>query len=195
MSILLENDQPITTSTAILTDDRSAKSTINSLITSPFFHVFNVVDAILRTRVRMVRPTFAKAWNELFEGSFEHNARRVFFEHQEKIKSLVPSDNLLIYQLKEGWEPLCKFLDQPIPSISMPHENEMKVMQQKFNKALLYNAREYLIQSFYLLSSGSFILLVLSSMCGDEIIGPRLLSVVWSLVDQWKLVLAAMSNP
>jgi hypothetical protein len=157
--------------------------------------MFNVVDTILRTRVRMVRPTFAKAWNELFEGSFEQNGRRVFFEHQEKIKSLVPSDNLLIYQLKEGWEPLCKFLDQPIPSIPMPHENEMKVMQQKFNKALLYNAREYLIQAFYLLSSGSFFLLVLSSICGDDIIGPRLLSVVWSLVDQWKLVLAAMSNP
>jgi hypothetical protein len=143
----------------------------------------------------MVRPTFAKAWNELFEGSFEANGRRIFFEHQKKIASLVPPENLLIYQLKDGWEPLCKFLDQPIPLSPMPHENEMKIMQQKFQKALLYNVREYWIQIFYLLSSGSFFFLMLSLICGDDIIGPHLQSLFGSLVDQWKLVVSAMFSP
>jgi len=177
-----------------LIHDRSAGSTINSLISSPFFPLFNLVDQILRTRVRLVRPTFAKAWSELFEGSFDENGRRVFFEHQKKIESLVPPENLLIYQLKEGWEPLCKFLDQPIPSIPMPHENEMKIMQQKFKKALWYNAREYWIQIFYILSSGSFFFLVLSTICGDDILGPQLRAVLRSLMDQCKLVLSAISN-
>ena len=27
----------------------------------------------------------------------------------------VPKENLLVWDLKEGWEPLCKFLNKPIP--------------------------------------------------------------------------------
>ena len=28
----------------------------------------------------------------------------------------VPKERLLIFNVKEGWEPLCKFLDVPIPN-------------------------------------------------------------------------------
>ena len=40
----------------------------------------------------------------------------------------VPKDRLLIYQVKEGWEPLCNFLNVPIPDIPFPYKNKTKNM-------------------------------------------------------------------
>lgn len=33
-------------------------------------------------------------------------------------------DRLLEYELGTGWEPLCKFLGKPVPSVPFPHVNE-----------------------------------------------------------------------
>ncbi|GIC94643.1 sulfotransferase family protein [Aspergillus udagawae] len=172
---------------------RSAKSTIDALITSPAFHIFNWLDRILRSRTRLVRPVFAKAWNELFEGSLEQNGRRVFHEHCKKIEGLVPPESLLIYHVKEGWQPLCEFLDEPIPSVPMPHENEMKLMQQKFRKALVYNARQYVTSIFSILSCASFAFLMLSALCGDDLVGPKLRAAMTSAWNLSKMGLSFVS--
>ena len=37
--------------------------------------------------------------------------------------SIVPEEDLLVWNLKEGWEPLCSFLGKPIPDEPIPHEN------------------------------------------------------------------------
>ena len=39
-------------------------------------------------------------------------------------EQVIPKDKLLIYNVREGWEPLCKFLGVPIPSQSFPHRNK-----------------------------------------------------------------------
>ena len=44
-------------------------------------------------------------------------------EHNELVKKTIPKENLLVWNLKEGWEPLCKFLDVPIPDVPVPREN------------------------------------------------------------------------
>ena len=38
--------------------------------------------------------------------------------------------------MKEGWEPLCKFLEKEIPDVPFPHEN---VRGEKIQKALYEN--------------------------------------------------------
>jgi hypothetical protein len=46
----------------------------------------------------------------------------------------VPEEKLLVMDIKEGWEPLCKFLGKPIPSEPFPHVNEsdaVKVFGQR----------------------------------------------------------------
>ena len=35
-----------------------------------------------------------------------------------------PKDKMLEYSVKEGWGPLCKFLDAPVPNIDFPHKNK-----------------------------------------------------------------------
>ena len=38
--------------------------------------------------------------------------KRKYEEHNEKVQMTIPSENLLVWNLKDGWEPLCKFLNQ-----------------------------------------------------------------------------------
>ena len=65
-------------------------------------------------------------WNGTFEGRFDDKdfAIDVFNRHNEDVKSKVPADKLLVYEIGEGWEPLCEFLEVPVPDSPMPHLND-----------------------------------------------------------------------
>jgi len=47
----------------------------------------------------------------------------------EEVKRTVPEDRLLIFSVKEGWEPLCKFLEFPIPEQPFPRTNDSNFIQ------------------------------------------------------------------
>ena len=55
---------------------------------------------------------------------------RAFTEWHKQVKEKCPKDNLLIFDVKEGWEPLCKFLGKPIPDVPFPNLNDTAQMQQ-----------------------------------------------------------------
>lgn len=46
-----------------------------------------------------------------------------FDKRTDEIIKTVPADRLLVYQVKEGWEPLCRFLDMPVPDMDFPRIN------------------------------------------------------------------------
>ena len=58
----------------------------------------------------------------------------------EEVKNTVPSEKLLIFSVKDGWEPLCKFLDVPIQDGPFPNTNDTKMMKQRmmFGKIMAY---------------------------------------------------------
>merc|ERR1712187_847367 len=37
-----------------------------------------------------------------------------------EVERTVPKDKLLVFSADQGWEPLCKFLGKPIPSVPFP---------------------------------------------------------------------------
>ena len=43
--------------------------------------------------------------------------------HLDTIRALVPAEELLEYEVHEGWEPLCAFLGLPVPTEPFPKEN------------------------------------------------------------------------
>ena len=43
----------------------------------------------------------------------------------------VPSDRLLIHSAKEGWEPICKFLEVPVPETEYPWVNDSKSQRRR----------------------------------------------------------------
>jgi hypothetical protein len=58
-------------------------------------------------------------------------------EHNEKVLKECPKEKLLVYNVEEGWEPLCKFLNKPIPSEPFPHLNDTKEFQGNIMKGCI----------------------------------------------------------
>jgi len=53
---------------------------------------------------------------------FEGLAER-YEAHNKAVRELIPDGQLLVYQVKEGWEPLCKFLNVEAPTMDFPRTN------------------------------------------------------------------------
>ena len=49
--------------------------------------------------------------------------RKHYRIHNHRVKSIVPPDKLLVYNVKEGWKPLCDFLECEVPTVAFPREN------------------------------------------------------------------------
>lgn len=47
-----------------------------------------------------------------------------FVAHNEAVKATIPADQLLVFEAKEGWEPLCAFLGAPAPDGPFPRTND-----------------------------------------------------------------------
>ena len=50
--------------------------------------------------------------------------KKAYRKHLAYVRSIVPKNRLLIWNIKDGWKPLCDFLDKPIPSEKFPHLNK-----------------------------------------------------------------------
>ena len=48
----------------------------------------------------------------------------------EHVKENVPEERLLIFKPNDGWLPLCKLLDLPIPKVSYPSANDRKAFME-----------------------------------------------------------------
>jgi Sulfotransferase domain len=47
-----------------------------------------------------------------------------FVAHNEEVKRIVPSERLLVWEVSDGWEPLCEFLGAAVPAEPLPHAND-----------------------------------------------------------------------
>ena len=64
--------------------------------------------------------------NGVFDGRFAEKERsiRIYNEHIESVKRVVPEEQLLVMHVKEGWEPLCRFLGKEVPKgVPFPRGN------------------------------------------------------------------------
>jgi hypothetical protein len=63
-------------------------------------------------------------FNARSKKEIESHARKAYDSYYSKIRSMVPPEKRLEYQMGSGWEPLCKFLGKEVPSVEFPHTNE-----------------------------------------------------------------------
>ena len=78
-------------------------------------------------------------WNGTFKGRFleKDYALEVFHRHNEYVKAKVPANRLLVYEIKQGWEPLCEFLGVDVPDTPMPHLNDTESFRNMFGMPAL----------------------------------------------------------
>jgi len=107
---------------------REEDSWIESLV-----HHLDSLFAMRSNIVSMLSPTARKKHYVLDSflnaaiGSFNTKStyvmRKRYRIHNHRVKSIVPAENLLVYNVKEGWKPLCDFLECEVPTVAFPHEN------------------------------------------------------------------------
>ncbi|MEO3808987.1 sulfotransferase family protein [Sphaerisporangium sp. B11E5] len=61
-----------------------------------------------------------------FHGSMHGRDRliRAFNDHIDEVREAIPAERLLVYEVSEGWEPLCRFLGVPVPQEPFPRLND-----------------------------------------------------------------------
>lgn len=71
------------------------------------------------------------------------NLKSAFIRHNEYVKEAVPAENLLKFNLGDGWGPLCQFLGTPVPDVPFPHVNDAadyKARQKRLGRKLVKRA-------------------------------------------------------
>lgn len=104
------------------------------IVIPPMREGFQVVDDVI--------------WNGTFAGRFadREHALRVFAEHNREVEEMVPPERLLVFDVKQGWGPLCAFLGLPVPEDEpFPHVNDAdsfrKRIQERFAQSIARLAR------------------------------------------------------
>jgi len=46
-----------------------------------------------------------------------------FIAHNNAVKETIPASRLLVFEVKQGWDPLCEFLGVPVPAEPFPRTN------------------------------------------------------------------------
>jgi len=108
----------------------SVRDTIYPLSSSWFMYL--VAFLIPSTR-QMYEFIHKLVWTGTFNKQFEDQAYAIsiFNEHIAAVKAHVPPEKLLVYNVKEGWEPLCRFLEVDAPSdLPFPHLNDKAQIQR-----------------------------------------------------------------
>ncbi len=68
---------------------------------------------------------------DTFDHRFEDKAYaiEVFRRHNQEVRDAIDPARLLVFDVQEGWAPLCRFLEAPIPDEPFPRLNDSATMQ------------------------------------------------------------------
>ena len=111
--------------------------------TRMLMHVVGFVFRPLRGAMQVANDII---WHGTFDGRFSdrEHALRVFAAHNQAVAATVPAERLLVFEVKEGWQPLCAFLGVPVPEEPFPHVNDAEsfrtLAQARFRQSLLKQA-------------------------------------------------------
>jgi len=60
------------------------------------------------------------------------SAIEAYRDNNQKVRDIVPAERLLIFNVAEGWAPLCKFLNVPQPTTAFPHQHIRREFWEHF---------------------------------------------------------------
>jgi Sulfotransferase domain len=75
---------------------------------------------------KLLFPSIGSSWKKA-------EIKKAFDAYHSKVKATVPPGQLLVFEAKDGWEPLCKFLGLPIPDVPYPRVNDTVEFQTHVN--------------------------------------------------------------
>lgn len=73
----------------------------------------------------------------IYQGFFEGRSHdkafmlELFQRWNEEVAATVPRERLLVFEAKQGWEPLCEFLGVDVPNAPFPRSNDGRSFQER----------------------------------------------------------------
>ncbi|MFT4562303.1 MAG: hypothetical protein ACI9BW_002047 [Gammaproteobacteria bacterium] len=61
----------------------------------------------------------------------KQHAIELYERNTSHVQAAFDSDRLLTYEIGDGWEPLCRFLNVPMPNVEFPETNSTKEFNQR----------------------------------------------------------------
>jgi hypothetical protein len=105
---------------------RSSESWLRSMQDTLFGYMRNpphaAGDTPAAAHIAMVRKLIVE---RTFGGNIDDEAHvvSVYERHNEEVRRTIPAERLLVFEPRQGWEPLCRFLDVPVPDGEFPRVN------------------------------------------------------------------------
>lgn len=127
--------------------------------------VFHPIQHLMKVTVWPLSKTRSvEAMQRIVLGAFDakdvnevrQKGREYYDSYYQMVRNKVSADRLLEYRLGQGWEPLCEFLDRPVPDVPFPRVNDAAEHQ----KQVMYTVRKLHYIAF--VNSRKWILLVLT---------------------------------
>jgi|HubBroStandDraft_2_1064218.scaffolds.fasta_scaffold00029_13 hypothetical protein len=87
-------------------------------------HARAAVDPKFQRYLELVDRMFWAPEGTFSQGHEPEQLMEQMVAHHERVKREVPADRLLVWEVREGWEPLCEFLEVPVPDEPFPHAND-----------------------------------------------------------------------
>jgi hypothetical protein len=103
---------------------RSVTNTIRAPLTEP-------LPDHLREWGKMTRKIVVDGF---FEGDLSDKEKAIacYERHNDEVKRTIPPERLLVYEVTQGWAPLCKFLNVPVPGVPFPKINTTAEFQERY---------------------------------------------------------------
>lgn len=60
------------------------------------------------------------------------SAIAAYRQNNERVRDTIPAERLLVFNVADGWEPLCQFLELPVPESEFPHRHPKKEFWEHF---------------------------------------------------------------
>jgi hypothetical protein len=81
------------------------------------------VDPVFASLWKMSREV---VWDGVFDGRFADRdyAVQVYEEHNRRVVKEMDDERLLVFDVTQGWQPLCDFLGVPVPDEPFPRVND-----------------------------------------------------------------------
>lgn len=91
-------------------------------------------------------PDLITALIKMWEQQYGHGTAIKYYEnHIAYLKRTVPEDRLFFFDVKDGWEPLCKILGKDIPDVPFPRVNDSKATEELAQKMVLKGLKRWAI--------------------------------------------------
>ena len=77
---------------------------------------------------------YALIAEQTFAGSYDDKGAAIeaFVKRTDDVVSSIDAERLLVFEVSDGWQPLCDFLELPVPNEPFPRSNDQDAFIELF---------------------------------------------------------------